>query len=164
MTAPLTLTAARAADTQAIAERLGRLLAAGDVLALIGPLGAGKTTFVQGLARGVGVPPDRHVASPTFALVNQHPGRVPFVHADLYRINHPAEIAELGLSEAYDYAAAAIEWLDRFPTVAPADRLEIEISPTFDEGGGGAGMRRIAMRATGPRSEALADELAPRIA
>ena len=86
VTAPLTLTAQGAADTQAIAERLGRLLAAGDVLALVGPLGAGKTTFVQGLARGLGVPPDRHVASPTFALVNEHPGRVPLVHADLYRI------------------------------------------------------------------------------
>jgi len=56
-------------------------LAAGDVLALTGPLGAGKTTFVQGLARGLDVPPDRHVASPTFALVNEHPGRVPLVHA-----------------------------------------------------------------------------------
>jgi tRNA threonylcarbamoyladenosine biosynthesis protein TsaE len=156
--------AASAAEMQALGERLGRLMRVGDVVGLIGPLGAGKTTFAQGIARGMEVPADRHVASPTFALVNQHPGRIPFVHADLYRINHPAEIAELGLSEAYDYAAAAIEWLDRFPAVAPADRLEIEISPTFDEGGGGAGMRRIAMRGTGPRSEALADELAPRIA
>jgi len=110
---------------QALGERLGRLLQAGDVVGLLGPLGAGKTTFAQGIARGLEVPPDRHVASPTFALVNQHPGRVPFVHADLYRINQPAELAELGLAEAYDYAAAAIEWLDRFPAVAPADHLEV---------------------------------------
>jgi tRNA threonylcarbamoyladenosine biosynthesis protein TsaE len=156
--------AASAAEMQELGERLGRIMRVGDVVGLIGPLGAGKTTFAQGIARGLEVPGDRHVASPTFALVNQHPGRVPFVHADLYRINHPSEIAELGLSEAYDYAAAAIEWLDRFPAVAPADRLEIEISPTFDEGGGGAGMRRIAMRGTGPRSEMLANELAPLIA
>ena len=88
--APLILTAASAADTQALAARLGRLLAAGDVLALVGPLGAGKTTFVQGLARGLDVPPDRNVASPTFALVTEHPGRVPLVHADLYRIEDAA--------------------------------------------------------------------------
>ena len=147
---------------QALGERLGRLMEVGDVVGLLGPLGAGKTTFAQGIARGLEVPAERHVASPTFALVNQHPGRVPFVHADLYRINQPAEMAELGLAEAYDYAAAAIEWLDRFPTVAPADQLEIEINPTFDVEGGGDGMRRIVMRGTGPRSEALADRLAPR--
>ena len=128
MAAALILTAATAAETQAIAERLGRLLAPGDVLALIGPLGAGKTTFVQGLARGLGVPPDRHVASPTFALVNEHPGRVPLVHADLYRIDDARELLELGLTDAVDRAAVAIEWLDRFPDAAPAERLEITLA------------------------------------
>src|SRR5262249_23044127 len=127
-TAPLILTAASAADTQAIAERLGRLLAAGDVLALVGPLGAGKTTVVQGLARGRDLPAERHVASPTFALVNEHPGRVPFVHCDLYRIEDARELAELGLTDAYDRAAVAIEWLDRFPDAAPGERLEIAIA------------------------------------
>ena len=115
----LTLTATTAADLQAIGERLGRALAVGDVLALVGPLGAGKTTFVQGVARGVEVSADRHVASPTFALVNEHPGRVPLVHADLYRINDPRELEELGLADAFDRAAVAIEWLDRFPEAAP---------------------------------------------
>jgi tRNA threonylcarbamoyladenosine biosynthesis protein TsaE len=129
----LTLTAATAAELQAIGERLGRLLAAGDVLALIGPLGAGKTTFVQGLARGLEVPPDRHVASPTFALVNEHPGRVPLVHADLYRINDARELDELGLADAFDRAAVAIEWLDRFPDAAPTERLEIEIAIARDD-------------------------------
>jgi len=126
--APLIVTAATAAETQAIAERLGRLLAPGDVLALVGGLGAGKTTFVQGLARGLDVPPDRHVASPTFALVNEHPGRVPLVHADLYRIEDARELAELGLTDAFDRAAVAIEWLDKFPDAAPAERLEIAIA------------------------------------
>ena len=140
---------------QALGERLGRALAVGDVVALIGPLGAGKTTFVQGLARGAGVPPERHVASPTFALVNEHPGRVPFVHADLYRINDPAELNELGLSEAFDRAAVAIEWLDRFPDAAPADRLEIVIELEASNGGA----RLIRARGTGPRGEALAAAL-----
>jgi tRNA threonylcarbamoyladenosine biosynthesis protein TsaE len=150
------LTVATAAEMQALGERLGRALAVGDVVALIGPLGAGKTTFVQGLARGAGVPPERHVASPTFALVNEHPGRVPFVHADLYRINDPAELGELGLAEAFDRAAVAIEWLDRFPDAAPDDRLEIAIE--IDASGNGA--RRLTARGLGPRGAALAAALA----
>jgi tRNA threonylcarbamoyladenosine biosynthesis protein TsaE len=153
VTAPLILTAASAADTQAIAERLGRLLAPGDVLALTGPLGAGKTTFVQGLARGLDVPPERHVASPTFALVNEHPGRIPFVHADLYRIEDARELPELGLSDAFDRAAVAIEWLDRFPDAAPAERLEIAIA--FAPGGG----RTLTFTPAGARAERLVSRL-----
>jgi tRNA threonylcarbamoyladenosine biosynthesis protein TsaE len=145
----LILTAATAADLQAIAARLGRSLAAGDVLALIGPLGAGKTTFVQGVARGLEVPRDRHVASPTFALVNEHPGRVPLVHADLYRINDARELDELGLADAFDRAAVAIEWLDRFPDAAPGERLTIEIEIAAD------GLRRVTFRATGARAATL---------
>jgi tRNA threonylcarbamoyladenosine biosynthesis protein TsaE len=145
----LVLNATTAAELQALGERLGRALAVGDVLALVGPLGAGKTTFVQGVARGVEVPPERHVASPTFALVNQHPGRVPLVHADLYRINDPRELEELGLADAFDRAAVAIEWLDRFPDAAPADRLTIEIAIAADD------TRVMTFRATGARAEAL---------
>jgi len=149
----LTLTATTAADLQAIGERLGRALAAGDVLALVGPLGAGKTTFVQGVARGVEVPAERHVASPTFALVNEHPGRVPLVHADLYRINDPRELDELGLADAFDRAAVAIEWLDRFPEAAPSERLTIEIAI------GVAGIRAVTFHATGARAAALVGAL-----
>ena len=155
MAAPLilTVTAATAAETQAIAERLGRLLAPGDVLALVGGLGAGKTTFVQGLARGMDVPPDRHVASPTFALVNEHPGRVPLVHADLYRIEDARELAELGLTDAFDRAAVAIEWLDRFPDAAPAERLEIAI--VFADGDA----RTLTFTPIGARATALVNGL-----
>ena len=148
MSGSYSVDAPTAGATQEIAERLGRVLAAGDVLALIGPLGAGKTTFVQGVARGLDVPAERHVASPTFALVNEHPGRVPFVHADLYRIEDARELAELGLSEAFDRAAVAIEWLDRFPDAAPADRLEVEIAITGEA-------RRITFRPTGARAAAV---------
>ena len=156
MTAPLILTVSSAADTQAIAARLGRLLVPGDVLALVGPLGAGKTTFVQGLARGLEVPPERHVASPTFALVNEHPGRIPFVHADLYRIEDARELHELGLTDAFDRAAVAIEWLDRFPDAAPAERLEVAIA--FAP----ADARTLTFTPTGPRAETLAAALRPR--
>ena len=154
MSASLVLRAETADAMQALGERLGRALRAGDVVALVGPLGAGKTTFVQGLARGTGVPPERHVASPTFALVNEHPGRVALVHADLYRIANRAELEELGLDDAFDRAAVAIEWLDRFPDAAPADRLEVEIA--FDPDGG----RRITATGAGPRGADLAHALA----
>jgi tRNA threonylcarbamoyladenosine biosynthesis protein TsaE len=149
----LILDATTAADLQAIGERLGRVLVVGDVLALVGPLGAGKTTFVQGVARGLEVPADRHVASPTFALVNEHPGRVPLVHADLYRINDPRELDELGLSDAFDRAAVAIEWLDRFPEAAPTERLTIEIEIAPD------GTRRVTLRASGAQAQALVASL-----
>jgi tRNA threonylcarbamoyladenosine biosynthesis protein TsaE len=94
------------------------------------------------------------VASPTFALVNEHPGRVPLVHADLYRIADPRELDELGLSDAFDRAAVAIEWLDRFPDAAPAERLEIVIAIAADGG------RTLTLRPIGPRAVALAAALA----
>jgi tRNA threonylcarbamoyladenosine biosynthesis protein TsaE len=148
-----TIAAPTAAAMQALGERLGRALRVGDVLALQGPLGAGKTTFVQGVARGADVPAGRHVASPTFALVNEHPGRVPLVHADLYRIADPRELDELGLSDAFDRAAVAIEWLDRFPDAAPAERLEIEIAIAADGG------RTLTLHPVGARAAALAAAL-----
>jgi tRNA threonylcarbamoyladenosine biosynthesis protein TsaE len=154
----VTLSAATAAEMQALGERLGRALRAGDVVGLVGPLGAGKTTFVQGLARGAGVPPERHVASPTFALVNEHPGRVALVHADLYRVEDQRELAELGLTDAFDRAAVAIEWLDRFPDAAPDARLEVEIAIVDAEGGAEA--RRLTLRPRGARAETLAAAMA----
>jgi tRNA threonylcarbamoyladenosine biosynthesis protein TsaE len=144
-----TIVAATAEDTRALAIALGRVMRAGDVVALVGPLGSGKTTFAQGLAVGLGVAPDRHVASPTFALVNEHPGRVPFVHADLYRIKDPAELIELGLDEAFDRAASALEWADRFPEVLPADRLTITFETQADGG------RWLSVKAHGSRGLAL---------
>jgi tRNA threonylcarbamoyladenosine biosynthesis protein TsaE len=145
----LTLTATTAADLQAIGERLGRALAVGDVLALVGPLGAGKTTFVQGVARGVEVAPDRHVASPTFALVNEHPARIPFVHADFYRVERPEELRELGIEEACERATVALEWADRFPQVVPTDHLRIVFEAQPD------GSRCVRFTATGARGRAL---------
>jgi tRNA threonylcarbamoyladenosine biosynthesis protein TsaE len=139
---------------QRLGVRLGHALGVGDVVALIGPLGSGKTTFAQGLAQGLGVAADRHVASPSFALVNEHPGRTPFVHVDLYRLRSGAELPELGVEEAYDRAATAIEWADRFPEILPADHLQIAL--TVEEGG----RRRLDLHPTGSRSRALAAVLA----
>jgi tRNA threonylcarbamoyladenosine biosynthesis protein TsaE len=99
------------AETEAAAERLGRSLRTGDLLLLTGPLGAGKTTFVRGLARGVGSA--AHVSSPTFQLVRLYPGPLQLAHVDLYRLESSSEIAGLGLDELLDQGVVAVEWGER---------------------------------------------------
>ena len=140
----------RAADTRRLGERLGRAAQAGDVIALVGTLGAGKTCFTQGLALGLGVPSNERVASPTFTIVSEHAGRVPLYHVDLYRLGDESELAEIGL-EGYlqGDGVAAVEWMDRFPALAPADHLTVEIAIA------GPTRRVLTARSTGPRSEAL---------
>jgi tRNA threonylcarbamoyladenosine biosynthesis protein TsaE len=99
------------AETEAIGEHFGKRLRAGDMVLLTGELGAGKTTFVRGLARGTGS--SAPVASPTFQLVRVYPGRVQLAHVDLYRIEAPGELVDLGLDELLDHGAVVVEWGDR---------------------------------------------------
>lgn len=123
LTGPV-LTTASASETEAAAERLASRLTAGDVLLLEGPLGSGKTTFVRGLARGLGV--TAQVASPTFQLVRVYPGPLPLAHADLYRLDEPASaLGDLGLEELVERGVAVIEWGDRI-TWPGAARVRIE--------------------------------------
>lgn len=111
------------AETEEAGRRFGERLRTGDIVLLTGELGAGKTTFVRGVARGVGS--SAPVASPTFQLVRVYPGRVQLAHVDLYRIERPAELAELGLDELADQGAIVVEWGDRL-RVPGAARIEIE--------------------------------------
>jgi len=107
------------AATVELGARLGRALAPGSVVLLEGELGAGKTAFVRGLAAGLGAP-DEEVSSPTFTLVQEYHGRVPFLHADLYRVSG-LEAEDLGLEELGRDAVVAVEWaakLVRRPTGA----------------------------------------------
>jgi tRNA threonylcarbamoyladenosine biosynthesis protein TsaE len=114
--------------TQSLGRALGRLCRAGDVIVLGGSLGAGKTCFVQGLARGIGVARPRDVVSPTFTLIDEHPGRVTLWHADLYRIEREEDLEQIGLRELLPgEGVTAIEWLDRFPAWRPADYLEVRL-------------------------------------
>ena len=99
------------AETEAAGEQLGSRLRKGDLLLLEGDLGAGKTTFVRGVARGVGSP--AHVASPTFQLVRVYPGRIQLAHVDLYRLEASTELAELGLEELLDQGVVVVEWGNR---------------------------------------------------
>ena len=115
-------------ETQSLAEQLGRLLQPGDVVALVGELGSGKTLFSQGLARGLGVPKNFYITSPTFVIINEYPGRVPFYHLDLYRVSK-AEFSELGLEEIlFAQGAVAIEWAERLGENLPVERLEVRLT------------------------------------
>jgi tRNA threonylcarbamoyladenosine biosynthesis protein TsaE len=118
-----------AESTAALGRRLGVALFPGCVLALVGPLGAGKTTLVRGIAEGAGVDL-RHVASPTFALIHEYAGRLPLFHFDTYRLPDLAAFLALGAEEyLHGDGACLVEWADRVLPALPADRLDVELAP-----------------------------------
>jgi tRNA threonylcarbamoyladenosine biosynthesis protein TsaE len=98
-------------ETEAAGEELAAALRVGDLLLLEGELGAGKTTFVRGLARGLGV--SGRVQSPTFQLVRVYPGRIQLAHVDLYRLESGAELGDLGIDDLLEEGVVAVEWGDR---------------------------------------------------
>jgi tRNA threonylcarbamoyladenosine biosynthesis protein TsaE len=100
-----------------LGEKIGRHLEAGDIVFLFGDLGAGKTTLTQGIARGLGVAREEYVRSPTFTLVNQYKGKIPVFHIDLYRIESPHELENLGLEEVFSSEGVSIvEWAEKLFT------------------------------------------------
>lgn len=136
-------------QTRELGLRVGRRLRAGDLLLLSGPLGAGKTTFVAGLARGAGSP--ARVMSPTFGLARSYRGkRLTLHHIDLYRVAEQ-ETGDVGLEEFLrdERAAAVVEWPESGRAYYPADRLELRFAHA------GTARRRIALRGTGPRGRRL---------
>jgi tRNA threonylcarbamoyladenosine biosynthesis protein TsaE len=121
-----------AEETQALGQRLGARLGGGDVVACIGPLGAGKTCFLQGLARGLGVTAD--VTSPTFVLVNQYRGRLPIYHVDAYRTGSLAELVDLGLEEMlHGEGVTIVEWADKLLPLLPSRTIMVTIAGLGDE-------------------------------
>ncbi len=124
------------------------------MICLYGELGAGKTTFLQGLADGLGV--SGFVTSPSFTLIHEHQGRLPFYHLDLYRLG-PQDLTEAGVEEVIgSRAVVAVEWAERLPTELRRDALEIEL--TFDSSNPEA--RELRFRPTGDRSAQLVAEFA----
>ena len=111
------------AATEEAGRRVGERLRPGDVVLLSGELGAGKTTFVRGVAQGIGS--HAPVASPTFQLVRVYPGRVQLAHVDLYRVENSSELRDLGLEELAGQGAVVVEWGERLE-VDGAAHLEIE--------------------------------------
>lgn len=140
---------ADAAATETAGAALGALLAPGDVVALVGDLGAGKTTFVRGVATGLGAPADA-VASPTFAICHEYAGRLALLHLDLYRLDRERELDDLGFDDllARPGAAAVIEWADRYPHRLPPDHLVVTLAHAGPA-------RTLTATATGPRAQAL---------
>jgi tRNA threonylcarbamoyladenosine biosynthesis protein TsaE len=115
-------------ETAALGVRIGDLLRPGEVLLLVGDLGTGKTTFVQGLATGLGI--ERRPRSPTFTMVHTYQGgRYPLVHVDLYRTDTSTEVEGLGLEELLEPpAVAAVEWGEKAAPVIGNDYLELDFS------------------------------------
>lgn len=124
------ITCPTAAETMAVGRRLAGILWAGDVLLIEGELGAGKTTFVAGLAEGLGV--DEPITSPTFILMRTYPGLMPLTHADVYRVETIAEIEDLDLTEAAIGGVLAVEWGTAIEQWMPPDHLVVRISMDDD--------------------------------
>ncbi|MGC9318846.1 MAG: tRNA (adenosine(37)-N6)-threonylcarbamoyltransferase complex ATPase subunit type 1 TsaE [Armatimonadota bacterium] len=148
--AEITVDTASAEDTRALAAELGRGMSAGDFVALMGPLGAGKTVFVQGLAEGLGV--EGHVTSPTFVLMRLHNGRPPLCHVDAYRVGSAQELIELGIDDWRQGTVLALEWADTVREVLPEERIEVLIE-YVNEG------RRLHLRGIGRRPARTVERL-----
>jgi tRNA threonylcarbamoyladenosine biosynthesis protein TsaE len=119
-------------ETRAIGERLAARLGAGDVVACIGELGAGKTCLIQGLARGLGV--SSEVTSPTFVLVNQYRGRLPVYHLDAYRTLSLTELVDIGVEEMlHGDGVTVVEWADKLLPLLPARTITVGITGLGDE-------------------------------
>ena len=116
-------------ETQTLGEKLGKTLNRGDVIALVGDLGTGKTCLTQGIARGIGIAPDEVVNSPSYILINEYNGDIPIYHIDLYRLENSEEIAELGLSEYIEGdGICIIEWAERMSDLLPDTCIKIHIT------------------------------------
>ncbi len=143
----LTLKTGNAGETKSLGEKIGKKLQGGEVIALIGELGAGKTCLTQGLALGLGVNPREYVTSPSFTLVNEYQGRVPLYHIDLFRLKNSEEAEALGCEEYfYGEGVTVVEWADKAENLFPEEEcLRIELTPLGED------QRRIILKPFGRR-------------
>jgi len=142
------------AETQSLGEKIGRKLDSKFMIGLSGELGSGKTSFVQGLARGLDIPEGYYITSPTYSLIHEYPGRIPLFHIDIYRIRSKYEIEGTGLYEILDrFGIFAIEWPDLVINDLDEDFLSIHFEIVDDD------TRKISIKAHGERSADLIKEL-----
>jgi tRNA threonylcarbamoyladenosine biosynthesis protein TsaE len=142
----LTIDVADQAATETLGRRLGHALFPGAVIALSGPLGAGKTHLVRAIAEGLGIADGRLVSSPTFVLIQEYDARLPIYHFDAYRLSGAAQFGELGVHEYFQgNGVCLIEWADRVAAALPADQLRITIQVTAETA------RRFVLEAHGVR-------------
>lgn len=146
-------------DTRTLAENFGRRLTGKTHIALTGDLGAGKTTFVQGLAKGLDVPDSYYVTSPTYNIISEYPGRIPLFHVDLYRISDEEELEMTGFYEYIHHeAAVAVEWPEMADTgLVPFDfRIHLEL---IAQKNASNFQRRISIIASGRSRYNLVEDL-----
>ncbi len=138
--------------TRALGVALAAAAPPGLVVALRGPLGAGKTSLAQGVGQGLDI--DEPVTSPTFVLVAEYEGRLPLLHADLYRLQ-AEELAAIGLEEQLETwpGLALVEWPERAPGLLPDDHLDLQLAILPDDA------RTVTLTAHGPRARAALDAL-----
>jgi tRNA threonylcarbamoyladenosine biosynthesis protein TsaE len=143
-------------ETLALARALAGVLAPGDLVALEGGLGAGKTTFARGAIHGLAVPAETAITSPTFALLHQYQGRLPIAHADFYRLADDAELEELGVDELLEEGSVLfVEWGRKFPWVESRASLWVDLEIVSDD------VRRVRLCPQGERGEELIAGLKP---
>src|SRR5438270_2857379 len=142
-------------QTMALGRRLAGLLFPGATVALVGPLGAGKTHFVRAIAEGLGIADSRVVSSPTFVLIQEYEARLPIYHFDAYRLHGPAEFVDLGVQEYFEgKGVSLVEWADRVEACLPREHLRITISVA------GETERRFQLKAMGDRYASIVEMLA----
>ena len=154
MTDEIVLETAGPAATRRLGERIGKRLLAGDVVLLSGELGAGKTVLAQGIGQGLGVRDP--IKSSSFVIMNEYEGRLRLYHADLYRLEDPAQVAELALDELAAEGVLVIEWPERAPGELPEEHLLVHLEYTT------AKERTVAISARGARYAPLVRALTPR--
>lgn len=146
-----------ASETIRIGRRIGSRLLPGDVVALVGELGAGKTQFIKGLAAGAGIANPTYISSPSFTLINEYPGKITFYHIDLFRLGKEKEAEELGLDDYFQgNSITVIEWADKIPSLLPDELLLICIAYT------GRNTRSLEISGKGDRYHKLVEELSKR--
>jgi len=142
------------AETIRIGKNIGSRLLPGDVVALVGELGAGKTQFIKGMAAGVGVGRPVTISSPSFTLINEYLARIPFYHIDLFRLQWEKEAEDLGLEDYFQgEGITAVEWADKIPNFLPKELLLIHIAHT------GKHTRSIEIIGEGKRYLTLIDQI-----
>ncbi|MBN1850354.1 MAG: tRNA (adenosine(37)-N6)-threonylcarbamoyltransferase complex ATPase subunit type 1 TsaE [Deltaproteobacteria bacterium] len=141
-------------ETMAFGQLLGTHLTQGDMVALVGELGSGKTWFAKGLALGLGVSPDVIITSPSFSIVNEYEGRFPFYHMDLYRLGSVSDFQSAGLEYYLDEkGVVAMEWADQWPDILPIHTIWVKLV-ILDET-----RRHIILTGENPRSEEIIESM-----
>jgi len=145
-------------ETCLFGEFLGEIIPEGTVLTLDGDLGSGKTTLVQGLAKGLGISEKYYITSPTYTLIHEYTGKCRFFHVDLYRLTNPLELDELGFEEIiFGDGVVAIEWPDKLPQNYLAKCLSIKIDMMNED------IRKITISSCGLDNKDLIEKIGKKI-